>query len=121
MKNRDKLSRKSRDKREKFPALCVPQPFGIIRGVKQRSESMPVKFCDRIEINPAVCHGKPVVRGTRVMVSQVLGALAGGDSIEEVLMDYPSISSEDLSAVFSFAGTLASFEDVPYGNMSVAL
>ena len=82
---------------------------------------MPVKFCDRIEINPAVCHGKPVVRGTRVMVSQVLGALAGGDSIEEVLMDYPSISSEDLSAVFSFAGTLASFEDVPYGNMSVAL
>ena len=82
---------------------------------------MPVKFYDRIEINPAVCHGKPVVRGTRVMVSQVLGALAGGDSIEDVLMDYPSISPEDLSAVFAFAGTLASFEDVPYGNMSVAL
>ena len=51
---------------------------------------MPVKFCDRIEINPAVCHGKPVVRGTRIMVSQVLGALSGGDSIEDVLMDYPS-------------------------------
>ena len=62
---------------------------------------MPVKFCDRIEINPAVCHGKPVVRGTRVMVSQVLGALSGGDSIEDVLVDYPSLSSEDLSAVFA--------------------
>ena len=82
---------------------------------------MPVKFCDRIEVNPAVCHGKPVVRGTRVMVSQVLGALSGGDSIEDVLMDYPSLSSEDVSAVFAFAGTLASFEDIPYDNASVAL
>ena len=42
---------------------------------------------DRIEINPAVCHGKPVVRGTRVLVSQILGALSGGDSIEDVLAD----------------------------------
>ena len=57
---------------------------------------------DRIEINPAVCHGKPVVRGTRVLVSQILGALSGGDSIEDVLADYPSISSEDLSAIFDF-------------------
>ena len=62
---------------------------------------------DRIEINPAICHGRPVVRGTRVMVSQILGALAGGDTIEDVLSDYPSISAEDLSAVFSFAGLLA--------------
>ena len=58
---------------------------------------------DRIEINPAVCHGKPVVRGTRVLVSQILGALSGGDSIEDVLADYPSISSEDLAAIFAFA------------------
>ena len=79
---------------------------------------MPVNFFDRIEINPAICHGKPVVRGTRVMVSQVLGALSGGDSIEDVLMDYPSLSAEDLSAVFAFAGKLASFEDIPYDSMS---
>ena len=79
---------------------------------------MPVNCFDRIEINPAICHGKPVVRGTRVMVSQVLGALSGGDSIEDVLMDYPSLSAEDLSAVFAFAGKLASFEDIPYDSMS---
>ena len=71
---------------------------------------------DRIEINPAVCHGKPVVRGTRVLVSQILGALSGGDTIEDVLADYPSISSEDLSAVFAFAGRLAQFEDIPYAE-----
>ena len=69
---------------------------------------------DRIEINPAICHGRPVVRGTRVMVSQILGALSGGDTIDDVLADYPSLSHEDLSAVFSFAGLLAQFEDIPY-------
>ena len=76
---------------------------------------------DRIEINPAICHGRPVVRGTRIMVSQILGALSGGDTIEDVLMDYPSLSAEDLSAVFSFAGALSQFEDVPYTAQVAAL
>ncbi len=58
----------------------------------------------RIEINPNICHGSPVIRGTRVTVSQILGALSGGDTIEMVLEDYPSISSEDIAAVFDFAG-----------------
>ena len=45
----------------------------------------------RIEINPSICHGKPVIKGTRVLVANILGALAGGDSIEDVLEDYPNI------------------------------
>ena len=75
---------------------------------------------ERIEVNPAVCHGKPVVRGTRVLVAQLLGALAGGGSIEDVLADYPSVTAEDLSAVFAFAGSLAQFEDIPYSESVVA-
>lgn len=81
---------------------------------KQRNKDYPATFFrkerampkvnGRIEINPAVCHGKPVVRGTRVMVSRIIGALAGGDSIEDVLSDYPSMSRGDLRAVLSFAG-----------------
>ena len=53
---------------------------------------------DHIEINPLICHGNPVIRGTRVLVSQILGALAGGDSIDMVLEDYPSLSSGDVYA-----------------------
>ena len=49
-----------------------------------------------------------------------LGALAGGDSIEDVLADYPSVTAEDLSAVFAFAGSLAQFEDIPYSESVVA-
>lgn len=75
---------------------------------------------DRIEVNPAVCHGRPVIRGTRVMVSQVLGALSDGDSIDDVLADYPSVTAADIRAVFAFAGSLAAFEEVPYGQLATA-
>jgi uncharacterized protein (DUF433 family) len=43
---------------------------------------------DRIVIDPKVCHGKPVVRGTRVPVSLIVGSLAGGMSFEEVQREY---------------------------------
>lgn len=69
---------------------------------------------NRIEINPNVCHGQPVVRGTRITVSQILGALSSGSPVEEVLEDYPSICGADISAAMSFASELASFEDLPY-------
>jgi uncharacterized protein (DUF433 family) len=68
----------------------------------------------RIEINPAICHGKPVVRGTRVLVSTVLGALGAGDSIETILEDYPNISREDIQAVLLFGGELSLFEERAY-------
>ncbi len=68
----------------------------------------------RIEINPAICHGKPVVRGTRVLVSTVLGALGAGDSIETILEDYPNISWEDIQAVLLFGGELSLFEERAY-------
>jgi len=67
-----------------------------------------------IEINPNICHGKPVIRGTRVLVSSILGALGAGDSIETVLEDYPNITAEDLRTALAFAGDLSRFEESPY-------
>ncbi len=69
---------------------------------------------ESIQIDPGICHGKPVIRGTRVMVSTILGALAGGDSIEDVLEDYPTITQEDVRAALGFAGALSRFEETPY-------
>lgn len=68
----------------------------------------------RIESNPAICHGQPVIRGTRVTVSQLLGSLAAGDSFQMVLEDYPGITSDDLAAAQSFAGALARFGEASY-------
>ncbi len=69
---------------------------------------------ERIELNPMVCHGKPVIRGTRVMVSTILGALAAGDTMEMILEDYPNLQREDIGAALAFARDLSQFEDIPY-------
>lgn len=68
---------------------------------------------DRIEIKPNVCHGKPVIKGTRVMVATILGALAGGDTPEMILEDY-AIEREDITAALTFATELAQFSEMPY-------
>jgi len=67
-------------------------------------------FSDRIQLEPAVCHGKPVVRGTRVLVSNVVGAIAAGQSHAEILEDYPAITEADIRACLEFAGELTAME-----------
>jgi uncharacterized protein (DUF433 family) len=69
---------------------------------------------ERISINPTVCHGKPVIIGTRVLVSTLLGALAGGDSIEMLLEDYPNITRDDIAAALEFASELSDYQVASY-------
>lgn len=57
----------------------------------------------RIEVNPEVCHGKPVIRNTRIMVRNILGSLAGGDSISDILKNYPELTGEDIEAAIAYA------------------
>ena len=68
----------------------------------------------RLMIDPNVCHGKPVVRGTRVLVSTILGALGAGDSIEDLLEDYPNITKEDIEAALEFASQLSDYQTSAY-------
>jgi uncharacterized protein (DUF433 family) len=58
---------------------------------------------NRIEVNPNVCHGKPVIRGTRIMVKNILGSLAGGESVQEILKNYPELRYDDVKAALAFA------------------
>ena len=57
----------------------------------------------RIEINPKVCGGKPVIEGTRIPVSVLLELLASGENWESILVGYPELNREDLQAVLLFA------------------
>jgi len=57
---------------------------------------------DRIVIDPKICHGKPVIRGTRTPITVILNALAGGDSFETLEKEY-DISAEDIRACIAFA------------------
>ena len=61
---------------------------------------------ERIVIDPAICNGRPVVRGTRITVQTVLGFLGAGDSIEDVLEEYPALSREDVLACLRFSSRL---------------
>ncbi len=60
---------------------------------------------DRVVIDPKVCHGKPVIRGTRTPVAVVVGGLAGGMSFEDVQREY-DLTIEDVRAALRFAGEL---------------
>jgi uncharacterized protein (DUF433 family) len=57
---------------------------------------------ERIVIDPKICHGKPVVRGTRTPVTVILDALAGGDTFEMIQSDY-DVTAEDIRACIAFA------------------
>ncbi len=60
-------------------------------------------LAERITIDPEICHGKPCIRGMRYPVEAMLEYLAGGDSIEDVLREFPDLEREDLLACLEFA------------------
>ena len=72
----------------------------------------------RLQIDPNICHGKPVIRGTRVLVSTILGALSGGDSVEIVLEDYPNITRQDVAAALEFASRLSDYQASAYESVA---
>jgi uncharacterized protein (DUF433 family) len=60
----------------------------------------------RISIHPDICNGRPVITGTRILVKTIMEFLGAGDSIEEVLEEYPSLKREDIYACMQFAASL---------------
>ena len=68
---------------------------------------------DRITVDPAVCHGRACIRGTRVMAAVVLDNLAAGQETAEILRSYPSLTAEDVHAAVAYAADLARERLVP--------
>lgn len=65
----------------------------------------------RISVDPGVCHGRPCVRGTRIMVSVILDYLKSGEPEETILHQYPALSREDILAAIAYAAWLAHEEE----------
>jgi uncharacterized protein (DUF433 family) len=73
----------------------------------------------RITMQPAICHGKPCIRGLRYPVENVLEWLAGGMSIDDILADYEDLEREDILAVLDFAARLSHINRIePIGQMA---
>lgn len=77
----------------------------------------------RISIDPNICFGKPCIRGHRIWVSLILDLLAGGETIEEILEEYPGIEREDILACLAYAAEMTrdNFVEIPITTQNKTL
>ncbi len=68
-------------------------------------------FEDRVIIDPEIAHGRPVIKGTRVPVEIILGSLAGGMEINEVVEEY-GLEREDVLAALGYAAKIVAREEI---------
>jgi uncharacterized protein (DUF433 family) len=80
--------------------------------VEVREGCEPMNHEDKIVRYPQICGGEPVFQGTRVTLRTVLASLAAGDSVEEILADFPALKAEHVQAAIAFAAASAE-EDMP--------
>ena len=60
-------------------------------------------YQDRVEIEPSICSGKPVIRGTRILVTSILSQLSAGESFDSIKRGFPGLTNEDIRAALQFA------------------
>jgi len=66
----------------------------------------------RIEVNGEICAGKPVIRGTRIMVRNILGMVAGGYTVDGILAAYPDLTRDDVAAALEYAAQVIDEDQV---------
>ncbi len=68
--------------------------------------------CNRVELNPKICNGKPVIKGTRIPVSVILEEIAEGESWDTLLAGFPELKREDIQAALIYAGAFIDHTEV---------
>ena len=71
-----------------------------------------IDLLKRITVDSEICHGKPTIRGSRIMVKTILELLSSGMTNQEILEDYPKLESADIWACLAFATRLVDFRSV---------
>ncbi len=67
---------------------------------------------ERIVVDAKICSGKPTIKGTRIMVKNILGMVAGGYTAERIILEYPELTREDVSAALKYASDVIDEEKV---------
>ena len=76
---------------------------------------------DRISIDPAICHGKPCIKGHRIWVTLILDFLASGASIDELLAEYPGLQREDILACIAYGSEMSRQRFVDWEELAHAV
>ncbi|MBS0482999.1 MAG: DUF433 domain-containing protein [Proteobacteria bacterium] len=87
------------------PAVTVDVPALVGSGLAEKAARYQEAREDHIAIDPEIMGGTPVIRGTRMTVYSVLGKLAGGDTIEDILADNPHLTREAVETAALYART----------------
>ena len=70
----------------------------------------------RIEINPEIMFGKPVIRGTRITAELILRELAGGLTVDQIIADHPHLTPDDVYAAAAFAADHLAQEEIIFAS-----
>jgi uncharacterized protein (DUF433 family) len=70
------------------------------------------KFLNRVEINPKILNGKPIIKGTRISVELIIKLIAEGWKEEDIIKEYPSLKKDDIKAALYYAEKVLSGEEV---------
>lgn len=68
------------------------------------------ELLELVTVDPAICHGQPCIKGTRVLVTVILDALAAGLTVAEIIREYPSLSDDGVRAAAAYGAWLAKQE-----------
>ncbi len=68
---------------------------------------------ERITVDPKICHGQACIKGTRIPVHQILHMMANGDTIEDLLEEYPTLERADILACIEYAAELTEEQIIP--------
>jgi uncharacterized protein (DUF433 family) len=77
------------------------------------------QLLDRIVTDPAICHGKPCIRGHRIWVSLIVDLLADGMTVEQILQQYPRLEPDDIRACIAYAAEMTRERIVVAGRGAV--
>jgi uncharacterized protein (DUF433 family) len=80
--------------------------------LRQLKEARHMNWREYIESTPDVLRGKPRIKGTRIPVSLILGYFAAGNTVEQIIQEFPDLNREQISACLDFARDLSEFEAV---------
>jgi uncharacterized protein (DUF433 family) len=98
------------DLRRFTQGICCCWPsFYLVHPANCRSPKMEksMDWREYISVDPEICHGQACIRGTRVLVSVILDNLAAGQSKDEILQSYPTLTPQAIQAAIAYAAELA--------------
>ena len=81
-------------------------PTLILSDCQPLPRAVSTNMSERIVIDPNICNGRPVVKGTRITVQTIVEFLAAGDSVDDVLEEYPTLTREDVRACLGWVSRL---------------